>query len=170
MAEALRELSGAWNFRDVADGTARLRPGRLFRSGELSRLDDDGRATLLALGITDVADLRATREVARRGPGLVPDGIDVHLLPFPDLGDDEPTEAEAPHESAFRKLFEGEVGEAEESGESPAEAAGRYMADEYRQSQRATAHNARCIASSLCWARGARYSRIASRARIAPVS
>ena len=133
MAEALRELSGAWNFRDVADGTARLRPGRLFRSGELSRLDDDGRATLLALGITDVADLRATREVARRGPGLVPDGIDVHLLPFPDLGDDEPTEAEAPHESAFRKLFEGEVGEAEESGESPAEAAGRYMTDEYRQ-------------------------------------
>jgi protein-tyrosine phosphatase len=137
MAEALRELSGAWNFRDVADGTAGLRPGRLFRSGELSRLDDDGRATLLQLGITDVADLRANREVARRGPGLVPNGIDVHLLPFPDLGDeggdDEPNDGEAPHESAFRKLFEGEAGEAEESGESPAEAAGRYMVDEYRQ-------------------------------------
>jgi protein-tyrosine phosphatase len=137
MAEALRELSGAWNFRDVADGTAGLRPGRLFRSGELSRLDDDGRATLLQLGITDVADLRANREVARRGPGRVPDGIDVHLLPFPDLGDeggdDEPNDGEAPHESAFRKLFEGEAGEAEESGESPAEAAGRYMVDEYRQ-------------------------------------
>ncbi len=84
-----------------------LRPGRLFRSGELSRLDDDGRATLLQLGITDVADLRATREVARRGPGLVPDGMDIHLLPMPDLGDDATAEAEAPHESAFRKLFEG---------------------------------------------------------------
>src|ERR1700742_883861 len=72
MTEMLRELSGAWNFRDVADGAAGLRPGRLFRSGELSRLDDDGRATLLQLGITDVADLRATREVTRRGPGLVP--------------------------------------------------------------------------------------------------
>jgi protein-tyrosine phosphatase len=133
MAEALRELSGAWNFRDVADGTAGLRPGRLFRSGELSRLDDDGRTTLLQLGITDVADLRATREVARRGPGLVPDGIEVHLLPFPDLGDDDPTDAEAPHESAFRKLFEGEAGEPDDSVESPAEAAGRFMIDEYRQ-------------------------------------
>jgi protein-tyrosine phosphatase len=133
MAEALRELSGAWNFRDVADGTTGLRPGRLFRSGELSRLDADGRATLLQLGITDVADLRATREVARRGPGLVPDGVEIHLLPMPDLGDDAPAEAEAPHESAFRKLFEGEAGEPDDSGESPAEAAARFMVDEYRQ-------------------------------------
>jgi protein-tyrosine phosphatase len=136
MTETLRELSGGWNFRDVAEGAAGLRPGRLFRSGELSRLDDDGRATLLELGITDVADLRATREVARRGPGLVPDGVDVHLLPFPDLGgekDGEPADTEAPHESAFRKLFEGEPGEPDDSGESPAEAAGRFMIDEYRQ-------------------------------------
>jgi protein-tyrosine phosphatase len=133
MAEALRELSGAWNFRDVADGTAGVRPGRLFRSGELSRLDDDGRATLLQLGITDVADLRATREVARRGPGRVPDGIDVHLLPFPDLGDDEPNDGEAPHEHAFRRMLTGEGGESDGSGESAAEAAARYMIDEYRQ-------------------------------------
>ncbi|MGO9154861.1 tyrosine-protein phosphatase [Mycobacterium sp.] len=133
MAEALRELSGAWNFRDVADCTAGLRPGRLFRSGELSRLDDDGRATLLQLGITHVADLRAAREVARRGPGRVPDGIDVHLLPFPDLGDDEPDDGEAPHEHAFRRMLTGGGGESDESGESPAEAAARYMIDEYRQ-------------------------------------
>jgi protein-tyrosine phosphatase len=133
MAEALRELSGAWNFRDVADGTTGLRPGRLFRSGELSRLDDDGRATLLQLGITDVADLRATREVARRGPGLVPDGIDVHLLPFPDLGDDDPDDGESPHEHAFRRMLAGEDGESDGSGESPAEAAARYMIYEYRQ-------------------------------------
>ena len=129
----VRELPGAWNFRDVADGTPGLRPGRIFRSSELSRLDDDGRATLLSLGITDVADLRANREVARRGPGLVPDGIDVHLLPFPDLGDHENSDGEAPHESAFRKLFEGEAGEPDDSGESPAAAAARYMGDEYRQ-------------------------------------
>jgi protein-tyrosine phosphatase len=133
MAEALRELSGAWNFRDVADGTAGLRPGRLFRSGELSRLDEDGRATLVQLGITDVADLRATREVARRGPGLVPDGIDVHLLPFPDLGDDDPDDGESPHEHAFRRMLAGEDGESDGSGESPAEAAARYMIYEYRQ-------------------------------------
>jgi protein-tyrosine phosphatase len=131
MAAALRELPGAWNFRDVADGATALRPGRLFRSSELSRLDDDGRAQLRRLGITDVADLRASREVARRGPGRVPDGVDIHLLPFPDLGDDEPSDGAAPHEHAFQQLLTD--GESDGSGESVNEAAARYMIDEYRQ-------------------------------------
>ena len=122
------ELSGAWNFRDVSENTAALRPGRLFRSSELSRLDEDGRAALSRLGITDVADLRATREVARRGPGRVPDGVDIHLLPFPDLGDEEDTDGEAPHEHAFQKMLTESA-----EGESLNEAAGRYMIDEYRQ-------------------------------------
>jgi len=135
MTEVLRELSGAWNFRDVGESTAALRTGRLFRSGELSRLDDDGRETLLRLGITDVADLRASREVARRGPGLVPDGVEIHLLPFPDLGnegdeEESETDGQAPHEQAFQRLLTGEGGE---SDESVNEAATRYMADEYRQ-------------------------------------
>ncbi|OBI30810.1 tyrosine-protein phosphatase [Mycobacterium sp. E2238] len=130
MTETLRELSGAWNFRDVADETPGLRPGRLFRSGELSRLDDEGRATLRELAITDVADLRAAREVARRGPGLVPDGVDIHLLPFPDLGDAEQTEDDAPHETAFRRLF---AGDPDQSDEAVNEAAVRHMIDEYRQ-------------------------------------
>ncbi|OBH85531.1 phosphotyrosine protein phosphatase [Mycobacterium scrofulaceum] len=144
MTETLRELSGAWNFRDVADETPGLRPGRLFRSGELSRLDDAGRATLRELGITDVADLRATREVARRGPGLVPDGVDIHLLPFPDLGDeDQLSDDDAPHETAFRRLFEGDP---DQSDEAVNEAAIRHMIDEYRQfpfrngAQRAVRH------------------------------
>src|SRR5260370_10999211 len=135
MAAAVRELSGAWNFRDVSEsigGAAPLRPGRLCRSSELSRLDDDGRETLRRLGITDVADLRASREVARRGPGQVPDGIEIHLLPFPDLGDqqgdDEPSDGEAPHEHAFRKLMTERP-----EGESINEAAVRHMTDEYRQ-------------------------------------
>jgi protein-tyrosine phosphatase len=123
------ELSGAWNFRDVSESTAALRPGRLFRSSELSRLDDDGRAALRRLGITDVADLRASREVARRGPGRVPDSVDIHLLPFPDLGDEEPTDGDdAPHEHAFQKLLT----ESPE-GASLGDAAARYMIDEYRQ-------------------------------------
>jgi protein-tyrosine phosphatase len=130
MTEALRELSGAWNFRDVADGATAVRPGRLFRSGELSRLDDDGRATLSQLGITDVADLRATREVARRGPGLVPDGVEIHLLPFPDLGDDTPSDDDAPHETTFRRLFDGEPGDSDEAINATAV---RYMTDEYTQ-------------------------------------
>jgi protein-tyrosine phosphatase len=143
MTETLRELSGAWNFRDVADGAPALRPRRLFRSGELSRLDDDGRAMLRELGITDVADLRARREVARRGPGLVPDGIEIHLLPLPDLGDEEPSEDDAPHETAFRRLFEGDP---DQSDEAVNEAAVRHMIDEYRQfpsrngAQRAVQH------------------------------
>jgi len=132
MTEALRELSGAWNFRDVADGAVAVRPGRLFRSGELSRLDDDGRATLSQLGITDVADLRATREVARRGPGLVPDGVEIHLLPFPDLGAEESdTDGQAPHEAAFQRLLTGEG--ADEPERSVNEAATAYMVDEYRE-------------------------------------
>lgn len=131
MTNAVRELSGGWNFRDVADGTPGLRPGRLFRSGELSRLDDDGRATLREVGITDVVDLRAKREVARRGPGLVPDGVEIHLLPFPDLGAEESeAEGRAPHEAAFQKLLTGDA----DTSELPVdEAATRYMIDEYRQ-------------------------------------
>ncbi|OSC42042.1 tyrosine-protein phosphatase [Mycobacterium decipiens] len=129
---AFRELPGAWNFRDVADSAATLRPGRLFRSSELSRLDEDGRAALRRLGITDVADLRSSREVARRGPGRVPDGVDVHLLPFPDLADDEAaTDDAAPHETAFKRLLTN--GESGESSESIDRAAARYMTDEYRQ-------------------------------------
>jgi protein-tyrosine phosphatase len=136
MAEAaVQELPGAWNFRDVADGATVLRSGRLFRSSELSRLDNEGRATLRRLGITDVADLRATREVARRGGGLVPDGVEIHLLPFPDLSDrqaddDAETHGAAPHEEAFRRLLEGE---SDGSDESVNEAAVRFMIDEYRQ-------------------------------------
>jgi protein-tyrosine phosphatase len=124
-----QELHGAWNFRDVADATEALRPGRLFRSGELSRLDDEGRRELHRLGVTDVADLRSPREVERRGPGRVPAGVEVHLLPFPDLAADQnqPDDA-APHEAAFRQLMTGKPDE-----ESAADAAARYMVDEYER-------------------------------------
>ena len=127
MATGLRDLQGAWNFRDVADTTGVLRPGRLFRSGELSELADEGRDELRRLGITDVADLRSRSEVLRHGPGLVPDGVDIHLLPIPDLApDDGNADGEAPHEHAFRRLFEEKP-----DGESASDAASRYMVDEY---------------------------------------
>jgi protein-tyrosine phosphatase len=132
MTETLRELSGAWNFRDVAAGAPALRPGRLFRSGELSRLDDDGRETVRQLGITDVVDLRAAKEVARRGPGLVPDGVEVHLRPVPDLGKDASgSHAQAPHERAFQRLLTGESDGSDESDRD--ETAARYMIAEYRR-------------------------------------
>jgi protein-tyrosine phosphatase len=123
-------LSGAWNFRDIAEETG-IRPGRFFRSSELSGLDDGGRAALSRLGITDVADLRSPREVERRGPGRVPDGVTVHLLPFHELsakddagGDD----AEAPHEQSFERMMTEKP-----DGEDVSVAAKRFMTEEYER-------------------------------------
>jgi protein-tyrosine phosphatase len=124
VASAGDELSGAWNFRDVAEETG-IRPGRFYRSSELSRLDDRGRAAMARLGIADVADLRSARELERRGPGRVPDGVAVHLLPFHELGADQ---ADAPHESAFEQMMT-----AKPDGEDVTEAAARFMTDEYER-------------------------------------
>ena len=107
MTPGHERLSGAWNFRDVAE-TAGLRPGRLFRSSELSKLDEVGRQTLAGLGITDVADLRSPAELERRGGGAVPGNVAVHNLPFPEVahshdGDGEaPLELQTPQRSAQR--------------------------------------------------------------------
>jgi protein-tyrosine phosphatase len=122
VAVGLGELSGAWNFRDVAE-EAGIRPGRFFRSSELSRLTDEGRSRLLTLGITDVADLRSAREVERHGPGLVPEGVEVHLLHFHELS---AVDGEAPHETAFQKMMSEKPDD-----EDVAVAAGRFMTEEY---------------------------------------
>jgi protein-tyrosine phosphatase len=119
------KLTGAWNFRDVAEATG-LRPGRFFRSSELSTLQQGGRDELRRLGITDVADLRSPREVERRGPGQVPSDIAIHRLPFPDLAND--TDGDAPHEQSFTRIL------TEQPGDEPAtDAAIRYMTEEYRR-------------------------------------
>ncbi len=116
-------LGGAWNFRDVTSSTG-IRPGLLFRSGELSALDDAGRKQLQELNIGDVADLRSAIEVDKHGPGLVPDGVQIHLLPFIDT---KVTDGEAPHEHAFQRLMTEKPAD-----ESTSDAARRYMAEEYR--------------------------------------
>lgn len=122
----MAQLGNAWNFRDVTEPTAgAVRPGALFRSGELSNLDDAGRAELQRLGITDVADLRSAVEVDRHGGGLVPDGVDIHLLPFIEVA--VTADGEAPHEHAFARLMTEKP-----SDESMDHAARRYMAEEYR--------------------------------------
>lgn len=118
-------LSGAWNFRDVAETTG-VRPGQLFRSGELSRLDDAGRRMLTELGVNDVADLRSPAEVHRRGAGAVPSDIAVHNLPFPEVSHDQDAGA-APHESSWQKMMTAD------SADDPAVAAARWMTDEYRR-------------------------------------
>jgi protein-tyrosine phosphatase len=120
------QLGNAWNFRDVTESTSgAVRPGLLFRSGELSNLDDAGRAELVRLGISDVADLRSAVEVERHGGGLVPEGVDIHLLPFIDVV--VTPDGEAPHEHAFQRLMTEKP-----SDESMDHAARRYMAEEYR--------------------------------------
>jgi protein-tyrosine phosphatase len=118
-------LDGAWNFRDVAEA-AGVRPGRLFRSSELSNLEEDGRAELRRLGITDVAYLRSAREVERRGPGRVPEGVAVHLLPFPDLATE--TNGDSPHEHAWTRMMTDRP-----TDESVSDAAAVYMTEEYRR-------------------------------------
>lgn len=117
-------LSGAWNFRDIAEETG-VRPGTFFRSSELSGLDDIGRELLRRLGITDVADLRSDREVERRGPGQVPDGVAIHRLPFHELS--KPG-AEAPHEQSFQRMMTEKPDD-----EDVAVAAGRFMTEEYQR-------------------------------------
>ncbi|MBV8927876.1 MAG: tyrosine-protein phosphatase [Mycobacteriaceae bacterium] len=124
MTADLGTLPGAWNFRDVAEETG-VRAGRFFRSSELSRLDDGGRDVIRQLGITDVADLRTPQEVERRGPGLLPNGVEVHLLPFPDLS--TPT-AEAPHEATFEKMMTEKPDD-----EDVVLAAERFMTQEYER-------------------------------------
>ena len=129
MTAGHEKLSGAWNFRDVAQ-TADIAPGRLFRSSELNKLDGSGRALLAELGVTDVADLRSQAELQRRGPGAVPGKVEIHHLPFPEVShshsdSDEP--AEAPHETAWQKMM------TEYSDEEPAEAGQRWMTGEYER-------------------------------------
>ena len=116
------QLSGAWNFRDVAENSG-IQPGRLFRSGELSNLDDAGRETLIRFGVTDVADLRSAPELERHGKGLVPDSVTIHHLPFVET---LASDGDAPHENAFQKMLTEKP-----DGESVSHAAGRYMTEEY---------------------------------------
>jgi protein-tyrosine phosphatase len=120
-------LSGAWNFRDIAEETG-VRPGRFFRSSELSGLDDSGRAALLGFGITDVADLRSAREVERHGAGAVPAGVEVHPLHFHEV---TAVDGEAPHETAFQKMMTENQGR--EDPDSTAVAARRFMTEEYQR-------------------------------------
>ena len=117
-------LSGAWNFRDVADTTG-VRPGRLFRSSELSRLDNAGRVVLTELGVTDVADLRSPVEVERRGPGAVPTGVMLHHLPFPEVTTEHANSGAAPHETSWQKML------TEHGDEDPAVVGAKWMTAEY---------------------------------------
>ena len=123
----MADLSGGWNFRDVSTSTGgAVRPGVLFRSGELTKIDDTGLSQLQDIRLTDVADLRSPREIERHGGDRVPDGVVVHLLPFLDIV--ATVEGEAPHEHAFQRLLTEKPDD-----ETILEAGRRYMTEEYRR-------------------------------------
>jgi protein-tyrosine phosphatase len=91
-------VDGAPNFRDIggyetADGR-RVRYGKLFRSGMLVGVSDEGVATLEALGIRTVVDLRTQVEVDALGPDRLPKGTRVVQIRVPSAGAD-PMVAEA---------------------------------------------------------------------------
>ncbi|MBN9213934.1 MAG: protein tyrosine phosphatase [Microbacterium sp. SCN 70-200] len=77
-------VPGAMNFRDIGGlpaGDRVTRSGVLFRSGNLARLGDEGRAGLRELGIRRIVDLRDDDEVVRE-PSLI-EGLDIEVRRAP---------------------------------------------------------------------------------------
>ena len=91
-------VDGAPNFRDIGGyettGGRRVRYGRLFRSGMLVGVSDEGVTALEALGIRTIIDLRTQVEVDALGPDRLPSGARVVQIRVPSAGAD-PMVAEA---------------------------------------------------------------------------
>ncbi|MEV0295207.1 tyrosine-protein phosphatase [Nocardia sp. NPDC050710] len=102
-------IPGTFNFRDTGglrtvDG-AKVRPGVLLRSAQLSGLTAQGHATLRELGVTDVHDLRGLREIDHIGHDNLPDGIRLNVTPFDSrMGAAPPHKAQT--ESALAHMLE----------------------------------------------------------------
>lgn len=77
------DIEGTFNFREVAPGI--LRPGRLYRSDALHRLTPRGRASMSALGITRVIDLRSQLDRRLSGRDRLR-GLPVEYLRIPIAG------------------------------------------------------------------------------------
>ena len=84
------KLDGSINFRDIGgyrtiDGRI-VKTGMMYRSGNLSRLTDNGKTSLIELGIKKIIDLRGIDEVRTFADPLV-QGIACHHTPL--LSDDK---------------------------------------------------------------------------------
>lgn len=90
--EAIAAAVGAPNFRDIGGYTTtderRVRYGKVFRSGMLTGVTEDGVAALETLGIRTVVDLRTQAEFDAFGPDRVPQGTRVVQLQVPSAGAD----------------------------------------------------------------------------------
>lgn len=78
-------LAGAVNFRDVGGlpaATGTTRPGVLYRSGSLARIDASARAVISGLGLRRIIDLRDDDEVALEPTLLDPAVSDTIRVPL----------------------------------------------------------------------------------------
>ncbi|MBF6124154.1 tyrosine-protein phosphatase [Nocardia brasiliensis] len=102
-------ISGTFNFRDLGglrtlDG-AKVRPGVLLRSAQLTGLDEAGLAALRDLRVSDVHDLRGEREIDHIGHDRVPEDVRVTVTPFDSRMAEAPPHHATP-DSAFRHMLE----------------------------------------------------------------
>ncbi|SDQ81440.1 tyrosine-protein phosphatase [Microbacterium sp. cf332] len=78
-------IPGALNFRDTGGlraGSATTRSGVLYRSGNLFRVDDEGRRALSALGLRRIIDLRDDDEVRSEPTVLGELAIETQRVPL----------------------------------------------------------------------------------------
>ncbi|MFE6996219.1 tyrosine-protein phosphatase [Microbacterium sp. NPDC057659] len=78
----IESIPGVFGLRDIGGMPAaggRTRRGRLFRSGELSGVDDDG-ARMLRAGVRRIVDLRSDDEVASAATAVP--GVDIVRVPL----------------------------------------------------------------------------------------
>ncbi|GAA5088028.1 tyrosine-protein phosphatase [Nocardia iowensis] len=102
-------ISGTFNFRDLGglrtvDG-AKIRPGVLLRSAQLSGLDEAGLAALRELRVSDVHDLRGEREIEHIGHDRLPEGVRLAVTPFDSRMAEAPPHHATP-QSAFTHMLE----------------------------------------------------------------
>ena len=123
-------VEGVINFRDLglaaslplppsnAPPTTQIRPGIVYRSGELTRLTPTGVTKLQELGIRAIFDFRSRSEVkkyAGQTPPLPPDsGIAIHTVPVSEKDEYDPgvlarrvAKFEKDEKEAFAELYEG---------------------------------------------------------------
>ena len=122
------DLSGAWNFRDVAEETG-IRPGRFFRSSELSRLDD-GRPCRRCGGSASPTSPTCGRCARSSGAGRArcPTGSRCTCCRSTSCRISRRRGAEAPHEQAFERMMTEKPDD-----EDVAVAAKRFMIEEYER-------------------------------------
>jgi len=81
-------LSGQHNFRDLggipAKDGRRIRPGLIYRSGDLHSITDEDIKTLTQLGLAMIIDFRSPREIEKRPNQEIPCVKEIKHLPIYD--------------------------------------------------------------------------------------